>query len=40
MNDNAVNDSDFVSSAHVNYMSVIHAVRRDVSIFGRIFDNV
>lgn len=30
MNDNVVNDSDFVYSAHVNYMSVIHAVRRDV----------
>lgn len=30
LNNNVVNDGDMVSSAHVNYMSVIHAVRRDV----------
>ena len=30
LNNNVVNDGDLVSSAHVNYMSVIHAVRRDV----------
>ena len=30
LNNNVVSDGDMVSSAHVNYMSVIHAVRRDV----------
>ena len=34
LNNNVVNDGDMVSSAHVNYMSVIHAVRRDVVSAG------
>ena len=31
LNDNTVDDNDMVSSAHVNYMSVIHAVHTNVS---------
>ena len=31
LNDNTVDDNDMVSGAHVNYMSVIHAVHTNVS---------
>ena len=30
LNNNSVNYNDLVVNAHVNYMSIIHAVRKDV----------